>query len=209
MELEKLRKEQERLRKKIKITPFKGKVTLIGGCDVGYHKKWGIGVFITMDRNFNLVEIKFFKGKTNFPYIPGFLSYRELKLLVGAYKKLQKKPDIIFVDGNGILHPRNMGIATHLGIILGKPTIGCAKNLLIGEYEMPELKRGNKAPVKVNSKIMGYAVVTRDNTKPIFVSPGNLIDFDGAIKYTLLFSKFKIPEPIRIAHIETKKFANF
>lgn len=205
MELERLEKEQRRLSKKIKIIPLKKRVNLAGGCDVHYAGEKGIGVFVVMDRKFKIVEKKVYIGKISFPYIPGFLSYRELKFLLGAYRKLKKKPDIIFVDGNGILHPRRMGIASHLGILLKKPTIGCAKNLLIGEYKKIELKRGNKSPVKYNSKILGYALVTRDNTKPIFVSPGNLLDFKDVINYTLLFSKYRIPEPIRIAHIEAKK----
>lgn len=205
MELKKLEEEQRKLSKKIKIVPLRKKVNLAGGCDVHYKGGWGIGVFIVIDRNFNLIEKKIFKDKVDFPYIPGFLSYRELKFLMGAYKKLKIKPDIIFVDGNGILHPRRMGIATHLGIILRKPTIGCAKNLLMGRYKKIKFKRGNKSAIKINSEILGYALVTKDNTKPVFVSPGNLLDFKDAIKYTLLFSKYRIPEPIRIAHIESKK----
>lgn len=207
MELEKLIKEQERLSKKIIIKKLKKKIKIVGGCDVYYYKNYGIGAFILMDENFEILEKKLFKDKIDFPYIPGFLSYRELKFLIGAYKKLKIKPDLIFVDGNGILHPRNFGIASHLGILLKKPTIGCAKNLLIGEYEKFKLKRGNFSPIIFNSKIIGYAVCTKDNVKPVFISPGNLIDFEDSIKYTLIFSKYRIPEPIRKAHIEAKNLA--
>ncbi|MEO0245195.1 MAG: endonuclease V [candidate division WOR-3 bacterium] len=206
MELEKLRKEQENLSKRLKIKKLNKKIKIFGGCDVYYYKNFGIGAFILMNEKFEIVEKKFFKDKIDFPYIPGFLSYREIKFLIGAYKKLKVKPDLIFVDGNGILHPRKFGIASHLGLFLKKPTIGCAKNLLIGEYEKFELKKGNFSPVIFNSEVIGYAVCTKDNLKPVFVSPGNLIDFEDSIKYTLIFSKYRIPEPIRIAHIEAKNY---
>lgn len=205
MELKDLEKEQESLSKKLKFLKLKRKVKIVGGCDVYYYKNIGIGVFVLINEKFEIIEKESFIEKINFPYIPGFLSYRELKFLIGAYKKLKTKPDLIFVDGNGILHPRRFGIASHLGYILKKPTIGCAKKLLLGEYKEFELKRGNFSPIIIDSEIRGYALCTKNKTKPIFVSPGNLIDFEDSIKYTLLFSKYKIPEPIRIAHIEGKK----
>ena len=203
-----LKKEQENLSKKLKILKLKKDVKIVGGCDVYYYKNTGIGAFVLMNENFEIVGKEFFKDKVDFPYIPGFLSYREAKFLLGAYEKLRIKPDLIFVDGNGILHPRNFGIASFLGYLLKKPTIGCAKNLLLGEYEKFELKRGNFSPIIFNGKIIGYAVCTKDNVKPVFVSPGNLIDFEDSIRYTLLFSKYRICEPIRIAHIEAKKYLN-
>ncbi len=203
--LEILKKEQEVLSKKLKISKLKKKVEIVGGCDVYYHKNTGIGAFVLMNENFEIIEKEFFKDKIDFPYIPGFLSYREIKFLIGAYEKLKIKPDLIFVDGNGILHPRGFGIASHLGILLKKPTIGCTKNLLLGEYKEIELKRGNFSPVIFKGNIIGYAVCTKDNVKPVFISPGNLISFEESIKYTLIFSKHRICEPIRIAHIEAKK----
>ncbi len=207
MELKRLEKEQENLKNRLKLIPFKKNVNLAGGCDVSYYKDRGTGVFVIIDRNFKIVEEKYFNAKIDFPYIPGFLLYREIKFLIGAYNKLKLKPDIIFVDGNGILHPRKMGIASYLGVLLKRATIGCAKNLLLGKYRKIKFKRGNKSAIKVNSEILGYALVTRENVKPLFVSPGNLIDFKSAIKYTLLFSKFRIPEPIRIAHIKGKSLS--
>jgi len=204
--LKEFEKEQENLSKKLKIKKLNKKIKIVGGVDVYYYKNIGVGSFILMDENFEIIEKKFYKDEVSFPYIPGFLSYRELKFMIGAYKKLKIKPDLIFVDGNGILHPRKFGIASCLGLLIKKPTIGCAKKLLLGEYEKIELKRGEKSPIIFNSEIIGYALCTKDNVKPIFISPGNLIDFEDCIKYTLIFSKYRIPQPIRIAHIEARKF---
>jgi deoxyribonuclease V len=204
--LKEFEKEQENLSKKLKIKKLNKKVKIVGGVDVYYYKNIGIGSFVLMNENFEIIEKEFYKDEVSFPYIPGFLSYRELKFMIGAYKKLKIKPDLIFVDGNGILHPRKFGIASALGLLIKKPTIGCAKKLLLGEYEKIKLKRGEKSPVIFNLDIIGYALVTKDNVKPVFISPGNLIDFEDCIKYTLIFSKYRIPEPIRIAHIEARKF---
>ncbi len=142
------------------------------------------------------------------PYIPTFLAFRELPVILKAYKKLTIEPDLILVDGQGIAHPRFCGVATHLGVILNKPTIGCAKSHLIGEFTMPGGNRGDFSPIKWHNKKIGIVLRTKDNVKPLFISPGNLVDFDDCRRYVLATTLgYRIPEPIRQAHIMAKRYA--
>jgi deoxyribonuclease V len=135
------------------------------------------------------------------PYVPGFLSYRELPVLIKAYKKMQLEPDVILVDGQGIAHPRRLGLASHLGVVLGRPTIGCAKSHLFGQYAVPGVKRGMYTIMKNGDEAIGIVLRTRDNVKPLFVSPGHLVSADDCLSVVLKVTKrYRIPEPIRYAH---------
>lgn len=148
-----------------------------------------------------LIEETFAFQKIKFPYIPTFLAFREMPVILAAYKKLKTKPDILLVDGQGISHPRFCGIATHLGVQLNKATIGCAKSPLFGNYSMPSPEKGNWTPIEYNGRILGIVLRTRTNIKPLFVSPGNLVNLDDCIKYVIGATKnFRIPEPIRYTH---------
>ena len=138
-----------------------------------------------------------------FPYVPGFLSFREIPVLLAALNKLKKMPDLLFCDGQGYAHPRRMGLATHLGIVLGRPTIGCAKSILIGTHGELAQEAGNSVPLldeKTGNEIIGAVLRTRDNTKPVYVSQGNRISLESAIRWTLSVSDGKrIPRPTREA----------
>lgn len=140
-----------------------------------------------------------------FPYIPGFLSFREGPAIMRALSGLRQMPDLILVDGQGIAHPDRIGIASHIGVLLNIPTIGCAKSRLIGTYDEPGLRRGNSTPLTDHANIIGIVLRTRDNTAPLFVSPGHLIDHASSVRIVMqCLGKFRIPEPLRRADQITK-----
>ncbi len=199
---------QNAISKKVKLLKCKNPKT-IAGIDVGMDGKILIAaVTLFSYPALDLINVAWATKKETFPYISTFLAFRELPVILKAYRKLNKEPDLIFVDGQGIAHPRKCGIATHLGVILDKPTIGCAKSYLWGEFEMPEKKRGEWKPIKFAGKKIGVVLRTRDNVKPIFVSPGNKVIFADCIKYVISTARFRIPEPIRYAHIFANEVKN-
>lgn len=199
-------KTQIDISKKIIIKKMQRHPRLIAGVDVGINDDLICGFIAVM----SLPTLEYIDGgyaveKIDFPYIPNFLAFREIPVIVRAYSKLKNKPDLIFVDGQGIAHPRFCGIAAHLGVLLNKPTIGCAKSYLFGEWRMPGKKRGDLSPIEYAHKRIGIVLRTRDNTKPLFVSPGNLVSFYDCRKYVLATAKYRIPEPIRCAHINARE----
>ena len=149
----------------------------------------------------NLVETKIARGKLNFPYIPGLLSFRESPLTLAACEKLTIVPDLILVDGQGIAHPRRMGLATHLGLWLNTPTIGCAKSLLCGSHEVPGTEPGSYAEITDRGEIIGAALRTKRGVKPVYVSIGHKIDLNTAIYWVMnCCHGYRLPEPTRLAH---------
>ncbi|MHC4394711.1 MAG: endonuclease V [Planctomycetota bacterium] len=162
------------------------------------------------------IETKSAVQKVSFPYIPGLLSFREAPVCIAAVEKLKSKPDLFIIDGQGIAHPRRLGLAAHLGLFFNKPTIGCAKSRLTGTFKDPPLEKGTYTLLKdkkaamhkaihdlqaTRHEIIGAAVRTRNNVKPVFVSVGNKCMLDDAIKITLACTtKYRLPEPTRLAH---------
>jgi deoxyribonuclease V len=148
------------------------------------------------------VETVSFTMKTVFPYVPGLLSFREGPVILECVKRLKTEPDVFVFDGQGLAHPRKAGLASHLGIMIGKPSIGSAKSHLYGSYRIPGGKKGDFSAIKdEEGKMIGAVLRTRDNTKPVFVSPGHLMDIASAVKIIIsCCPKYKIPEPIRAAH---------
>jgi len=206
---EKAGKAQKALSKLIEIKPLSGKLNLIAGCDLTFLNPFqnpttGIGAFVVLtypelevvERVYDVMEIKI-------PYVPGFLAFRELPLLIKAFRKLKRKPDLVVVDGHGIAHPRRLGIAAHFGVIAQIPTIGCAKKPLYGNFKLPCEKKGCCSPITDPKKgeIIGYAVRTKKGVKPVYVSPGNLITLDECVEITLNSTRgYRLPEPTRLAH---------
>ena len=202
---------QKELRRQITLTPLGTKPKLIGGCDVSMNRfaKGGFAGFVVLDAaSLRLVDHAVVHKDIPFAYIPGLLSFREIPMLIDAWEKLQQKPDVLVVDGVGIAHPRRMGIATHLGLVLNLPTIGCAKSVLVGEYKEPADTFGAfsymydpKSPKGEPKEIIGAALRSKVGVKPIFISPGNLITLEESIeiiKNSLI--KHRLPEPTRLAH---------
>ena len=136
-----------------------------------------------------------------FPYVPGLLSFREAPAIVAACEKITIKPDLVIVDGHGFSHPRRLGIASHIGLILDRPTIGCAKSLLIGKHGPVGDSFGDWTPVEDHGEIVGAALRTRVGVKPVYVSVGHLIGLEPAIRWTLACCRgYRLPEPQREAH---------
>lgn len=147
------------------------------------------------------------KPRNLFPYIPGYLSFREGPVLIELLKKIKHSVDILLFDGQGIAHPRKMGIAAHMGILFGMPSVGCAKNLLYGKYAEPGQAKGSRSYLKSpDGKTIGIVLRTRNSVKPVFVSPGNMIDADTAAEFVLrCCAGYRVPEPLRFAHHLTQK----
>jgi deoxyribonuclease V len=136
----------------------------------------------------------------HFPYVPGLLSFREAPALLTVLKKLQQVPDVLICDGQGIAHPRRMGIAAHLGIFTGIPSIGCAKSRLTGLYTEPAAERGSRSPLYHKAELIGMVVRTRDRVRPLFISPGHRIDLTTAVETVLSCGVgYRLPEPTRLA----------
>lgn len=203
---------QKELQTQVKLVPLKKKPLLIAGADVSterYATKGYAGLVTLSYPELKEVDESIVKDKIPFPYIPGLLSFREVPMLVKAWGRLTTKPDVILVDGVGIAHPRRMGIATHLGMVLNIPTIGCAKSVLTGTYEEPPEEPGSVSflyDTALQSEIIGAAVRTKRGVKPVFVSAGYLITLEEALEIVQhCVRKHRLPEPTRLAHLAVNR----
>lgn len=141
-----------------------------------------------------------------FPYIPGLLSFREIPVLLQAHARLSVRPDAYLVDGMGRIHPRRIGIAAHLGLWLDAPTVGVGKTHFIGQYDPPPNTRGGFSPLTDRGELLGVVLRTRENVKPVYISPGHRIDLDSAIRLVMACTtKYRLPDPIRHAHTTAGK----
>jgi deoxyribonuclease V len=156
-----------------------------------------------------LVEKVYNYGPVDMPYVPGFLSFREAPNLIHAFAKLTHQPDVLMVDGHGYAHPRRMGIAAHIGILLDKPSFGVAKQVLTGEHEEPPLEAGSTVPLtdKKTGELLGEVLRTKDRVKPVFVSPGHRCDQAAATELARRCTRgYKLPEPTRLADHWAEQF---
>lgn len=193
---------QERLRSRVRSTGGPRRVRLVAGADLAYRPDgrwaWAAMVLVALPEG-RLVESATAAGPPPFPYVPGYLSFREGPLILAAFKRLRARPDLCLFDGQGLAHPRRFGLACHLGVLLGLPSVGCAKSLLVGEYRDPGPERGDWSPLSLDGDQVGAVLRTRASVKPIFVSPGHRIGVREAIRWVLACSRFRVPEPIRLA----------
>ncbi len=194
---------QEALRKQVFLYKSCPKIEIIAGADVSYHKNKMIGgIVILKFQSWEIIERQYSVQPVNFPYIPGLLTFREGPALLAAWEKVVNEPDIILFDGQGIAHPRRMGIATHLGLLLDKPTIGCTKTKLWGNYFAVGEREGDYTFLKESKEIVGAVLRTRKGVKPIFISPGHKIDVLTSLEVVLkCIDKYKLPLPVREAHL--------
>jgi len=201
---------------KVQFTPLKESPKLLAGIDCAFSKDGErilAVVVVLRPPQFELVETVSALRKVTFPYIPGLLSFREAPICLAAVEKLQNQPDVFIIDGQGIAHPRRLGLAAHLGLFLDQPTIGCAKSRLTGTYEEPPLEKGGYSLLKdekrkqnTQSEIIGAVVRTRTNVKPVFVSVGHKCLLEDAIRVVLDCAvKYRLPEPTRLAHQAVSK----
>ena len=149
-----------------------------------------------------MVEVRIATGEIALPYIPGLLSFREMPLILAACEELDSVPDLILVDGQGLAHPRRLGLACHLGLFLDVPTIGCAKSRLCGHHEPPGERPGSYAELKDGDEIIGAVLRTKPGVKPIYVSIGHKVDLKTAICWVVnCCCGYRLPEPTRMAHL--------
>jgi deoxyribonuclease V len=195
------RKSQLSLREKVKILPLGIIPHSIAGVDASFfnHKIIGVASLYSYP-GITSLEDAHATGNAFFPYIPGFLSFREGPAILNALRRLNIHPDVILVDGQGIAHPRGFGIASHIGVLLDIPTIGCAKSRLIGEYREPGPERGEFSHISYAGQIVGAVMRTREGVKPLFVSPGHLITLEESLEIVInCANRYRIPEPLRRA----------
>lgn len=203
-----MRQIQKQLRKQILITPLNQTPQYVAGVDLAYLEPWAFAVIVVMEHiSKTIVEMVYHQEKVPFEYIPGFLAFRELPVFLKAWEKLKIEPDLVFFDGNGMLHPERVGIATHASFFIDKPTIGIAKNPFIGKFIKLGMKQGSYSPIYDQDEVIGAALRTQTNVKPIYVSVGNRIDLLSAIEITMHYvgRESRIPEIIRQADHETRR----
>jgi deoxyribonuclease V len=199
--LKKMREEQIRLKRLVKLQDDFSGIKTVGGVDVAYNGK-GLGACAVYSfENLDILDRKTIEAKIDVPYIPTYLAFRELPVIEKVMNKLRDKPTLLLIDGNGILHPYGMGIASHVGVKLDIPTIGVAKTLLCGNAIKQVNKVGDYSKVELEGELIGYAYKSSPRArKLIYISPGHKVSFKTALSVVKKFCKYKIPEPIREAH---------
>jgi deoxyribonuclease V len=181
-------------------------IHLIAGTDVSYSRIGKestavAGIVIMEYGTWNVVEEVYAIKDITFPYIPGLLSFRELPVLMEAYEKVQKCPDIWLVDGAGIAHPRRLGLASHFGVTINEPTIGVAKSRLTGTHEEVPLAKGSRVSLYDGAEVIGAVLRSRTNVRPLYISPGHMVSIEQAPEIVLSCCvKYRLPEPTRAAH---------
>lgn len=203
------REVQTSLAGKVRFTPLRKQPKVVAGIDCAFSKDGQrilAAVVVLKLPDFEIVETTTAIRKVTFPYIPGLLSFREAPVCIAAVKKLRGRPDVFIIDGQGIAHPRRLGLAAHLGLFFDRPTIGCAKSRLTGEYDEPPLEKGAYALLTAQSETIGVVVRTRTKVKPVFVSVGNRCVLGDAMRIVLACAvRYRLPEPTRLAHQTVSK----
>lgn len=202
--LEQLKLTQQQLAEQVNLTDdFNTSITLIGGTDVGFEDEGKItraAIVILTYPDFHVVEYHVARLKTEFPYIPGYLSFREYPALLSAWEQVEHKPDLLLVDGQGVAHPRRLGIASHLGLLLDMPTIGVAKKRLCGHYNLLPKVAGKVTPLTDKQQQIGWVLQSKNNCNPLFISSGHRISQDSALNWVnLCLRGYRLPEPTRWA----------
>lgn len=194
---------QERLRAKVERRDRIGRVRLVAGADVAFEQGGAVtraAVVVLSFPGLELEDWAIARRPTRFPYVPGLLSFREAPAVVAAWRKLRIRPDLLLCDGQGVAHPRRLGLASHLGLLLDVPTIGAAKSRLVGSHDEPGNEKGAWAPLVHDGETVGAALRTRAGVKPIYVSIGHRVTLKTAIRYVLACApRYRLPETTRLA----------
>jgi deoxyribonuclease V len=195
---------QERLRHRVRFRDAPRPPCTVGGLDVSYDRRspWLFAAIVVLRLpDLAPVESAAVRARATFPYVPGLLSFREAPAGLLAWARLARRPDCLLCDGQGYAHPRRFGLACHFGLLVGRPTIGVAKSLLVGEDRGAGAPRGSAAAIVHHGEVVGMAVRTRAGAKPVYVSTGHRITLERAVATVLACApRFRIPEPIRQAH---------
>jgi deoxyribonuclease V len=195
---------QERLRSQVLVHDDYGELKTVAGVDAGFEDEGATARAAVVVLSFPALEpidYAVARGPARFPYIPGFLSFREAPVILDALAMLRAAPDLVICDGQGIAHPRRLGIASHLGVLSGLPTIGCAKSLLVGRHdELPD-ERGARVPLMHRREQVGWVLRTRPGVRPVYVSPGHRVGLDSSVEHVMAcVTRFRLPETTRYAH---------
>lgn len=195
---------QHELRRKVRLRPLSLRsIRFVAGCDIAIDKAGGLlyaCVVVLAFPSLELVETQTVASALTFPYIPGLLSFREIPGLIECFARVESRVDVVLCDGQGIAHPRGLGLASHLGLALRKPTIGCAKSLLVGEHGDVAIPRGSFSPLVYKGSRVGSVLRTQDGIRPLFISPGHLVDQASSRRITIACApKYRLPEPTRLA----------
>ena len=194
---------QEQLRHKVVTCDQLNEVKYVAGVDIGFEDGYKISkaaVVVLSYPELELVEQAIARIPTAFPYVPGYLSFREIPVILAAFPKIKQTPDLVLCDGQGLAHPRRLGLASHLGVLLDIPTIGVAKSRFIGQHKDVPLEKGNWKPLMDKDETIGVVLRSRTNVKPIYVSIGHKISLPTAIDYVMgCLTKYRLPETTRLA----------
>ena len=179
-----------------------GAVRYVAGADVSTEGDRAYATVAVLDfPGLSVVEVEGFEARLEFPYVPGLLAFREIPSVAGALRKVETAVDAVILDAQGLAHPRRMGLASHIGLFLDVPTVGCAKSLLVGRHEEPGLEKGSVADLVHRGEVVGKVVRTRERVSPVYISVGNGIDLSSAVELVLACcTKYRLPEPTRQAH---------
>lgn len=195
---------QEQLRDQVICQDRLGPVATVAGVDVGFENEGKItraAVAVLVLPELQIQETAIVHRPTSFPYVPGLLSFREVPAILEALSRLSAPPDLLLCDGQGLAHPRRLGLACHLGLLCDIPSIGVAKSRLVGQHPPVGEQRGDRQPLMDGSEVIGFALRTRTRVKPVFVSIGHRVSLETAVDYTLCCTpRYRISEPIRQAH---------
>ena len=195
---------QRSLKGRLRFPPIRKRIRFIAGADVSaarFAKKLFACVVVLRFPSLETEEFECCSSEVSFPYVPGLLSFREIPPIIKALRKIKTKPDVVICDGQGFAHPRRLGLASHLGLVIETPTIGCAKSCLIGTFREPGNKCGDFTFLYDKSEKIGAVLRTKDNVKPLFISPGNNVDLRSCIRIVLRCCKgYRLPETVRQAH---------
>jgi len=199
------REVQLKLASRVSRTSEISNAKFIAGVDISVDRIRGVvrgAVVVLSYPELEVAETRVVEGKVDFPYVPGLLTFREAPLTLAAFERLDIAPDLILFDGQGIAHPRRLGLASHLGLFLDVPTIGCAKSRLCGSHQIPDLEPGSYAELRDGDEIIGAALRTKAGVKPVYVSIGHRISLESALYWVMQCCRgYRLPEPTRLAHL--------
>jgi deoxyribonuclease V len=183
------------------------RVRYVAGADVSTQGERGYATVAVLSfPGLSVVEVRGFEAPLGFPYVPGLLAFREIPLVVGVLKQVKSNVDVVILDGHGLAHPRGLGLASHIGLFLEVPTVGCAKSRLVGEHEELGREKGSVTDLLYRKTVVGRVVRTRTDVSPVYVSIGNRIDLNGAVDLVLACcTKYRLPETTRHAHNAANK----
>ncbi len=193
---------QRQLRERVSIAPLDRQPEIVAGIDVGVKKKRARAAVVLLSYpELTPVQAVTAEMTVSFPYLPGLLAFREGPVVLAAMERLEIRPDVLMFDAQGLAHPRRMGLATHLGILLDVPAVGCAKSRLCGTYVEPADQKGSWSPLMDEDQVIGAVVRTRSRVRPVFVSVGHRVDLETALSLVLNCAvRYRLPEPTRWAH---------